>query len=370
MRANIVLIDNLDQAKKEMFKIGSCGKAIDIMAPKAINVCIKIYDIGSWEANIIKQEMLSKGGEVAVHKNVCRFAIERSDILIMGNIAQYKRLIQKLLVQPGELKNIAAELNQIILNLETPKSTHIACGTHLVSIENKTAHIYIKPISHLQTNTDDIEEIGFDIVQIECMHCDDPNQENVLPKLIQSLKSRYKKPVAIKTNELQLVKSAIHNGIDCVNAIDVDLPSSLLKDIAQYNLGIIIKCAHNASETNTTIDKRFMEIKQTVENIHSHGIKKECMIIYPFDDVTDTFAFHISTLMNLQRFQELGIPILYHTNFEVIKHIGIKYKLSAGDAELTCNTLAVRHGANLIENSHMKSPSLHLLDEWIHQLEC
>ena len=241
MKKSIIYINNLEQARDEISKIGSWGRAIDIMVPKAMNICIKVYDIGSWEANIIKQEMLSKGGEVAVHKEVCRLDIEQSDILIIGNIAQYKRLIQKLLIQPGELKNIAEGLSDVIENIETPKPAHIVCGTHSISVGKKVIHIYSRPINQLLAQKDDIGQDDFDIFQIDFMQSDEPEIVNILPQLIDSLKMQLKKPIAIKTNSPQHLKIAIKNGIDCIHTIGTNIISNL-DGLIKYNLGIIVAC--------------------------------------------------------------------------------------------------------------------------------
>ncbi|MDI6887151.1 MAG: dihydropteroate synthase, partial [Candidatus Thermoplasmatota archaeon] len=56
-------IKNLEEAEEELLKIGCDKYGIGLMAPKAIHRIIKIEDLEVRTANVLKQEMLSIGGE-------------------------------------------------------------------------------------------------------------------------------------------------------------------------------------------------------------------------------------------------------------------------------------------------------------------
>ena len=101
-------------AVKEMkrMKVDSIG--IKLMKDKAVfrNICLE--KIRSPMANIIKEQMLSEGGEAAVHGLVISCGIERSDVLLMGTLSQYKKAIIKMKMQPMEGKEIAKRLSKIL----------------------------------------------------------------------------------------------------------------------------------------------------------------------------------------------------------------------------------------------------------------
>jgi dihydropteroate synthase len=78
------------------------------MALKAVFKAVKIKNVDPKTANIVKQEMLSRGGEVAVADTVGQFGLEATDVLIMGTLAQHIRLIKKLRHQDyGDCRKIA-----------------------------------------------------------------------------------------------------------------------------------------------------------------------------------------------------------------------------------------------------------------------
>jgi hypothetical protein len=102
-------IDSLAAAKKEIQKIGSDPNSLDIMAPKAIFKVIKLEQVVLQDAIIIKQDMLSLGGEVAIPRDAFELKKGSSDILVMGTVTQLRELVGKLQRHYPRIKEIAAE---------------------------------------------------------------------------------------------------------------------------------------------------------------------------------------------------------------------------------------------------------------------
>ncbi len=103
-------INSLKDAKKEIEKIGSDKYSINIMAPKAVTKVIKLKNVTLQDAIIIKQDMLSIGGEVAVPRNTFELKEEKADILVIGNLSQHLLLVKKLNRHYPRIKKIATDL--------------------------------------------------------------------------------------------------------------------------------------------------------------------------------------------------------------------------------------------------------------------
>jgi len=114
----IIDIKTINDAKDAIRKIGSDPASIDIMAPKAVSKTIKLEDVVLQDAVIIKQDMLSLGGEVAVPRNTFELYKEKGDILIIGTIKQLSELVEKLNRHYPRLKKIATELSIILKDLK------------------------------------------------------------------------------------------------------------------------------------------------------------------------------------------------------------------------------------------------------------
>jgi len=86
------------------------------MALKAIQLSVKFKDVETKTANLIKQEMLSRGGDVAVSKDAGSFKTEKTDIIIIGTLAQFVRLVRKMKHQTAfECKKVTEEINQVLI---------------------------------------------------------------------------------------------------------------------------------------------------------------------------------------------------------------------------------------------------------------
>ena len=117
-QAHFINIDTIKEAIREIKKIGSDPKSIEIMAPKAVTKIIKIEKVILQDAIIIKQDMLSIGGEVAVPQNTFKLHDELGDILIIGSVRQLNDLVVKLDRHYPRLKKIAGKISNLLKEIE------------------------------------------------------------------------------------------------------------------------------------------------------------------------------------------------------------------------------------------------------------
>lgn len=110
----VLNIETTEQAAVEMEKIECTAAGIAIMKDKAVFKVIKLTDINTKAANILKQTFLSKGGEVAISRHCADLSRETSDVIIMATLHQYRQAIPVLKMQPWKLKNVAAVLEEIL----------------------------------------------------------------------------------------------------------------------------------------------------------------------------------------------------------------------------------------------------------------
>jgi dihydropteroate synthase len=115
---HLINIKTINDAKEEIKKIGSDPASIAIMAPKMISKVIKLNNIILQDAIIIKQDMLSIGGEVAVPKKTFELHKETGDILIIGSIKQLNELVQKIKRHYNRLKKISEELEFLLKDIK------------------------------------------------------------------------------------------------------------------------------------------------------------------------------------------------------------------------------------------------------------
>ena len=115
---SIININTIKDAESAIVNIGSDPASINIMAPKMILKIIKLENVTLQDAIIIKQDMLSIGGEVAVPKNTFELNKEKADILIIGTLKQHFELVKKLNRHYKRIKNISKEIEKIIKEIK------------------------------------------------------------------------------------------------------------------------------------------------------------------------------------------------------------------------------------------------------------
>jgi hypothetical protein len=107
---SLLHMSTVQEAHDLLNGLGCYSVGADLMAAKAAFLVIQVNGLLPQAANILKQEMLAKGGEVAVPSGALRMEAGRVDCIVMGTLAQYTRLVDILTQQPFELSDLAKRL--------------------------------------------------------------------------------------------------------------------------------------------------------------------------------------------------------------------------------------------------------------------
>ncbi|KFN38849.1 MAG: dihydropteroate synthase [Sulfuricurvum sp. MLSB] len=117
-------LSNTTDLHRELHKLGVDTGGIAIMADKGTAHAIKIADLHVGAANILKQDALSVGADLAVPRGTVTASVPRVDALLIANERQLKMLIQKEKAQPFGLKQLSNELESF-LRLGVKKSVSV-----------------------------------------------------------------------------------------------------------------------------------------------------------------------------------------------------------------------------------------------------
>jgi len=236
---NIIKINNLEEAMAIFRKIGVDPYGIDAMASKTINVNILLEGQPCKIANIIKQEMLSVGGDAAVAGGSVSCSVPVSDILIMGTIKQILAMAKKIEKQPFGLNLISANILALLKNISQKEYTLKTCRrkiqlgkkTLIMGILNVTPDFFSdggffysqqKAIEHgLQMVEEgaDIIDIGGESSRPGAVSVPVAIEIKRVIPVIDSLAKQIKIPISIDTTKAQVAGQAIECGAEIVNDI-------------------------------------------------------------------------------------------------------------------------------------------------------
>ncbi|AKB12842.1 MAG: dihydropteroate synthase [Methanosarcina thermophila] len=114
--ASVVEVKVPQDAAIVMRRLGVTRTGSQIMQDKSVHLVLKIRNLTTTEALIIKQEMLARGGDAALARDAVSHETEMTDVLVMGTLLQLGRLAKKLEGQVRSLPLIAEMIRECIAN--------------------------------------------------------------------------------------------------------------------------------------------------------------------------------------------------------------------------------------------------------------
>ncbi|MEL4306107.1 dihydropteroate synthase [Methanococcoides sp. LMO-2] len=111
---SVLDITNPDDAALAMRNIGVTGTGSVIMKDKTANRVLKISNITTTEALIIKQEILARGGDAALERDAVSHETEKTDVIVMGTLLQVRKLADKLGCQARNLPLISKMIKEAL----------------------------------------------------------------------------------------------------------------------------------------------------------------------------------------------------------------------------------------------------------------
>jgi len=384
------------QAERALQAVGVDFPGIGAMLPKMETVNLLLEGIECKVANILKQEMLSAGGDVAVARGSVSCSIDRTDAIIIGTLKQVGRLAEKISSQPFGLSNISEDIKKILANikrntflLRTPKRD-IEAGerTLVMGILNMTPDSFsdggmFGSIDEAAEYALALEEAGADILDIggessrpgSLPVSSEDELERVVP-LIRRLEKVLSIPISIDTTKADVALRAIESGAEMVNDISaMRFDPKMPEVIAGCRVPVVLMHMRGVPETMQEGDLEYRSLmgeitdflKERIETAQLSGIDSENIIVDPGIGFGKSTADNIAILKHLRELKALGRPIMVGTSRK--RFIGEieGEKLPAGRVAGTAASIAVSimNGADIVrvhDVDFMKRVSL-IIDE-------
>ncbi|HEY8346521.1 MAG TPA: dihydropteroate synthase [Symbiobacteriaceae bacterium] len=115
-RARLLTLSTLEELRQELTRLGVHRGGIPIMAAKGVLRLIRVDQIPTPAANIIKQEILARGGDLATPRSAAAFSEPRVDVIFIGSLTTLRSTISKLYRQRVyDLPAIADAVQQVLI---------------------------------------------------------------------------------------------------------------------------------------------------------------------------------------------------------------------------------------------------------------
>jgi len=309
------------EAKKLFNKIGSDDIGSKIIAKKTKLHAIYIKDLHVGAANILKQDALSIGADLAVPMGTIIAQDQYVDAILIGTSKHFEILSKKELIQPFGLKTLASELKNFItpINYKTKIMGVInANDDSFFSQSRFVGDDAIKKIHSMIKDGADIIDIGgvstrpgSDPVQAQ----EELNRIKPICDIIKEQELFKKITFSIDSYTPSVIEYALESGFTIVNDVTALSNDEVAKVTAKYKASIIIMHMQGTPknmQNNPTYDDLIIDIdnffKKRIEKAKKYGI--ENIILDVGIGFGKTLEHNLQLLKNMDHFLHFGYEVL------------------------------------------------------------
>ncbi len=339
----LLLLDCLDEKELllEIDRIGADRRSFPYFAAKNGTLLLAAKGLDVRAANALKQEMLSRGGDIIVHKRTIDCGVTHTDALLMGTPGQFSRLLEKLASMPywglDEFKiALAAALRNArrrSWDISLPGGRTLSLGdkTRIMGILNVTGDSffpgsrYLDPGDAVRNALSQFEE-GADVVDIGGESTrpgapDVPPEEErarVVPVISEIRRLRPQSILSIDTRKASVAEAAVKAGADIVNDVSgLRYDPGMAKALSELHVPVILMHSRKTPGTmqespsyNHVVSDVWDELEQILEHATREGINKEAVILDPGLGFAKDAEHNLNLLKHIKAFRTLGRPLL------------------------------------------------------------
>ena len=335
----LLLITSREDAAREMLRIGVCDGGVDAMEGKARTLVVKVADASVPAAHVLKQQMLSLGGDAAVAKDVITHGVDSTDVLIIGTPRQMRELVSKLSWQPFGLPELGDRISSLLDTLDGPGASVLRAGphtldlaehVHVMGILNVTPDSFsdggefLRPTAAAEQARRMIDE-GADIIDVGGQSSrpgsqpvsEDDELERVVP-VIRKVREEWDGPVSVDTYRARVAEEALAAGATMVNDITAFSAEPRIAGVtARAGAAAVLMHMRGTPATmqqDTAYDDLMGELAfflgAAVDRALAAGVGGDQIAIDPGIGFGKTTEHNLAILRRLPELAVLGRPIL------------------------------------------------------------
>ncbi len=311
---------------------------IKIMLPKTEFFLLKVNSLKSTAANILKQEILSLGADLALSKNSLNLKAKKTDCLLMGTRTQLSSLASKLKRQPFGLEETGKKIIETIDNyakkdfvLRTKRySIDLEKKSLIMAIVNLTPDsfsqdgLYGAPVDYILSKIENLIEEGADIIDLGGESARPGSRpisakeelSRIMP-VLKRISKKVKVPISVDTRKAEVAKAALENGADIINDISGLKDKRMPQIISAQKGAVVIMHMLRTPLTmqdnpcyNNLMDEITQDLKLKIDKAQFAGIGRSSIVIDPGIGFGKNLKHNLEILKKLPELKSLGKPIM------------------------------------------------------------
>ena len=321
--------------------IGAHPASLPIFAHKAEILPLKLLEVRTPAANILKQEMLAAGGDAVVPTGCIVNADKYVDVLLLGTLKQYKVLLKKLeQMQYFGLKQVALELQHAVAAALKPQvlKTTLADGRVLtydkmcvMGILNITPDSFyegsrVSALADVVARAGQMLEQGAQVLDIGGESTrpgsdsvdGEEERRRVLP-VIEALRREYPEAVlSVDTYRADTAEAALAAGADIINDISAMEADKNMLDVVVRTKAPIILMHMRGTPKNMQQNCQYQDVVQEVavylaeraRLLREQGVGADKIIFDPGIGFAKDVEQNLRLMRDLHVLTSFGYPVL------------------------------------------------------------
>lgn len=333
-------IKTRQEGLKEFEKIGATTAGSRIMVDKIFPISLKIRGINPLAANILKQEMLARGGDVVTSRDSLIKNNGTTDVIVQGTVKSVRSLIGKIKQQPFGLKALSGDLECFIDKLdENKKRGKLIIGKKefnldedvlIMGILNVTPDSFYDGGYYFEKDkacrrAETIVKEGAQIIDVGGMSTRpgslpvglEEEVERIIP-VVEYISKNYDILVSADTYRSEVARRAIDAGAHIINDISgFSMDSNMVKVIAEGDVSVVVMHIKGTPENmqknpeyEDVVDEIYDYLEDRTNMAINSGIKPEKIIIDPGIGFGKTLEHNLEILNKVYEFRMLGYPVM------------------------------------------------------------
>ncbi len=323
---------------KHLTGAGVDPHGIRIIMQKTDTMILQVDNVPAPAANILKQQLLSMGGDAAVHRDVITGRPDSSTVFIIGDARRLGYLPQKLAHQPFGLPDLGCNIGAILERLRNPPSSvpvpggvlDLSAPPIVMGILNVTPDsfsdggLYINPDNARERALQMVDE-GASIIDIGG-ESSRPGSKTVsareeldrVEEVIAEISAAVNVPISIDTRKAEVARAAIDAGATIINDISGLRQDPRMIEVAVHT-GAAVVVMHMLGTPETMqedphYDDAVSEIIDWMDErtaaLSAHGIHREKIIVDPGIGFGKRLKDNLAIIEEIAAFHSLGFPLL------------------------------------------------------------
>jgi dihydropteroate synthase len=371
----VLILRDTREAQAALALAGVSEVGMKVMDKRALFRTVRVSGLGIREVNLLKQELTSRGGDVAVSEDLFQWMKENGGCLLMATAAQFERLLPRLKGPDTGLRELAESIETALRNYSEPiplchPGLHLDQAPLLMGILNVTPDSFSDGGSYKDVDSAVLHalemvargaalvDVGGESTRPGSEPAHEPDELKRIMPVIEALARPLHGRLSIDTYKARVAAEALAAGAFMVNDVSALRADKDMVAVVR-DAGCPVTLMHMQGDPKTMQEHPIY--RDVVGDVYTfflerlnwavdNGLSEQNLLIDPGIGFGKTTAHNLELLRNLEAFRSLGRPVVVGASRKRFlgELLGIEAPRQRDRATAATTTMAVLAGAHVV----------------------